>query len=64
MAAVMSDDNGKTFYSEPVCDACWRDPAHRQVTLKASFFNRDQAADAVSLAGERDAKGNPVRTPA
>lgn len=62
IAAVMSDDGGQTFYQAPVCVACHTDPAHRRLPLKASFFTRADAANAVRLAGERDQHGNPQRS--
>jgi hypothetical protein len=34
----------------PVCLECWRDPAHRQRTLKFHFFPAHQAPEAVEAA--------------
>jgi len=35
----------------PVCEPCWRDPAHRKAPLKMHFFPRDQERIAVASAG-------------
>ena len=37
--------------AHPVCDACYRDPAHRQRILKVHFFPREQKVRALALAG-------------
>lgn len=34
----------------PVCDACWRDPAHRTTPLKVHFHTRANASVAVATA--------------
>lgn len=39
------------FAAHPVCDACWRDPAHRRQPIKAHFFPRGQERGALASAG-------------
>jgi hypothetical protein len=58
---LASSKDGK-FVVVGVCNDCHQDPAHRHVPIKGAFFTPEQATDAVALAGERDAKGNPVRS--
>lgn len=41
----------------PVCEACWRDPAHRVRPLKSHFFPRASARVGVLLAGSSDQVG-------
>jgi hypothetical protein len=46
---VTRDEDGN-MNSWPVCDACFKDPAHRQTVLKMHFFPRNHAAIAVDAA--------------
>jgi hypothetical protein len=39
------------FMSVPVCEACWRNPAHRKTPIKGHFFQRSEESTAVRLAG-------------
>lgn len=41
----------QVWVSGPVCDDCWRDPAHRERPIKAHFFPRHQEALALKQAG-------------
>lgn len=47
--AVVRDE--PAWASKPVCDRCWRDPAHRATPIKGHFFNRGDAAVALRFAG-------------
>lgn len=38
----------------PVCEACWRDPAHRTRQLKMHFFTASVAGRALSAARAMD----------
>jgi hypothetical protein len=49
IAAVVRDE--PQWKSVPVCDPCWRDPAHRKAPIKGHFFLRTDAGVAVRLAG-------------
>lgn len=40
-----------TFAVFSVCDACWREPAHRSMPLTGHFFYREQEAEAYARAG-------------
>lgn len=40
-----------TWVAVPLCDLCWKDPAHQQPYLKAHYYYRNQARTAVRLAG-------------
>lgn len=55
MVAVVRNDGDPAlgaFVAVPVCDACWKDPAHQTVQrLKAHYFPRAQARKAAVLAG-------------
>lgn len=64
IAAVMSDDNGQTFYQSGLCQKCFENPSHRQAVVKASFFVRgiDDIEYAIQMAGERGKDGNPTPT--
>lgn len=54
--AVMRDDAVGGFVGKPVCNPCHQDPAHRKVTLKATFFPANRAGVAVAQAGSSDIK--------
>ena len=42
--------------AHPVCDLCWRDPAHRTLgAVKVTYFPRAEAARAVAAAKAMDA---------
>ena len=43
-------DHEGFFDALPICEVCWRDPAHRKVTLKMHFFPRAQAEQALDAA--------------
>jgi len=49
IAGITRDEDGR-MAAFPVCHACWVDPAHRQVTLKMHFFDRQQGAVAADAA--------------
>jgi hypothetical protein len=51
------------FVTVDVCAPCHEDPAHRQRPIKGTFFTPKEAENARQLAGVRDEKGEPVRTP-
>lgn len=51
MIGVAFDQKGGQAAAFPVCDSCWRDPAHRLVVLKMHFFPADRAREAVAAAG-------------
>jgi hypothetical protein len=50
IVGVMRDEETGKMAAFPVCHACWVNPAHRQRVLKAHYFDRSQAADAVAAA--------------
>lgn len=50
------EDSGK-WATFPVCDACWRDPAHRTAPLKMHFFARPDAENALANAGKMNLGG-------
>ena len=43
-------DRAGAWDAFPVCEACWKDPAHRKGTLKMHFFPRSQADSALAAA--------------
>jgi hypothetical protein len=47
---VARDQESGLMTAYPICVECWRDPAHRQRTLKMHFFDRSQANEAVTAA--------------
>jgi hypothetical protein len=58
IVGVARDEETGKMAAFPVCQACWVNPAHRQVPLKMHFFDRVQADQAV-----RDAEQNILVTP-
>lgn len=58
IAGVARDRETGLMTAFPICNACWRDPAHRQRPLKMHFFDRSQADQAV-----RDAENNILVSP-
>lgn len=43
-------EDGQNYVGAPVCDACWRDPAHRSKNaLKCHFFERKGNAAQIGL---------------
>ena len=56
VVAVMRD--GDDWSAQPVCSACWRDPAHRKAPIKAHFFQRHEAAQALAHAGSSSIGGS------
>lgn len=57
MVGVYRDEETGQHAAAPVCEACWRDPAHRTKVLKMHFFPRAQADEAVRKAGSRSLGG-------
>lgn len=51
-------DQNARFSSHEVCEACWRDPAHRQQKLKGHFFDRSAAGVALAAAGSSTIRGS------
>ena len=58
IAGVTRDDDGR-MAEFPVCEECWRNPAHRTAPLKMHFFSRAQAETAVDAA-ERNILSDPA----
>lgn len=50
LAVIHSLDN-PDWKGIPVCDACWRNPAHRKTPLKCHFFLRGAGKIGVAAAG-------------
>lgn len=50
LAVIHSLDN-PDWKGIPVCDACWRNPAHRKNQLKCHFFLRGAGKIGVAAAG-------------
>ena len=48
---IGKDEESGTWAAFPVCDRCFRDPAHRQRVLKYHFAPKAQAAIALAHAG-------------
>lgn len=57
MVGVARDRETGGMAAFPVCEACWRWPAHRKAPLKMHFFPRAQARVAVALAGSETLGG-------
>ena len=51
MVGVTMDRETGEWEAFPVCEMCWRDPAHRVHPLKMHFFPASQAKQAVAMAG-------------
>lgn len=51
LPVVQTSQDNPDWVGVAVCEACWRDPAHRTTPLKCHFFPRASARVAVVLAG-------------
>jgi hypothetical protein len=52
--ATITSDRNPDWVGVPVCEPCWRDPAHRKFPLKCHFHPRATARAGVILAGSAD----------
>ncbi len=50
---IIRDEDG-SFTAFPVCDPCFKDPAHRKYKLKMHFFPRSMKGVALERAGSTD----------
>jgi hypothetical protein len=56
--SIANPNQDSAFVAVPVCDACWKDPAHRSAhAIKGHFFERRASKMALMMAGSSDIGG-------